>query len=192
MLQYTAYTEIGVSKAMPLSTGMQLLGTSLLGVIAFGEWASAQSKLIGFASVTIVIVGVIITSYQENKKKNDNANMKKAVIVLLVSAVGYVGYSGFPVLSAQMAGRNFASGSRYVFRIRYFFDFYDKGQCAWAKIVLQKYIARACFFYWGAHLPAVNRPQRCCDRFHPVANECSNRNARGAYSCSVRKKRKKR
>lgn len=96
MLQYTAYTEIGVSKAMPLSTGMQLLGTSLLGVIAFGEWGSAQSKLIGFGSVAIVIVGVIITSYQENKKKNDNANMKKAVIVLLVSAVGYVGYSGFP------------------------------------------------------------------------------------------------
>jgi glucose uptake protein/putative ribose uptake protein len=98
MLQYTAYTEIGVSKAMPLSTGMQLLGTSLMGVLAFGEWASVRSKLIGFGCIAVVVAGVIVTSYKENKQSGDRCNMKKAVTVLLVSTIGYVGYSGFPRL----------------------------------------------------------------------------------------------
>ena len=37
MNQYRAYTQIGVSQALPISTGMQLVGTSLMGVVVFGE-----------------------------------------------------------------------------------------------------------------------------------------------------------
>lgn len=36
-LQYMAFKRVGVSKAMPISTGLQLVGTFLLGVLAFGE-----------------------------------------------------------------------------------------------------------------------------------------------------------
>lgn len=37
--QYIAFEKMGVSRTMPISTGMQLVGTSLTGIIFFGEWA---------------------------------------------------------------------------------------------------------------------------------------------------------
>lgn len=37
--QYTSFNLIGVSKTMPISTALQLVGTSLIGVFAFGEWS---------------------------------------------------------------------------------------------------------------------------------------------------------
>ncbi|MCH3159147.1 GRP family sugar transporter, partial [Listeria monocytogenes] len=45
MNQFRAFTQVGVSKTMPLSTGMQFVGTSLFGVFAFHEWGTT-SKLV--------------------------------------------------------------------------------------------------------------------------------------------------
>lgn len=100
MLQYTAYTKMGVSKAMPITTGMQLIGVSLLGVIAFGEWASSGAKLLGFGAISLIIIGAFFTSYQEKKTSDQPGNFKQGFFILLVSTIGYVGYSGLPQLAA--------------------------------------------------------------------------------------------
>ncbi|MBH5329697.1 RbsU/GlcU family sugar/proton symporter [Eikenella sp. S3360] len=96
MNQYRAFTQIGVSKTMPLSTGMQLAGTSLMGVLVFGEWGSAQQKIIGAVALALIIVGIWMTTKQENPQPDAGGNMKAGIITLLVSTVGYVGYSFFP------------------------------------------------------------------------------------------------
>lgn len=47
MWQFISYTRIGVSGTIPLSAGFQLVGNSLIGVLIFGEWPTAQAKVIG-------------------------------------------------------------------------------------------------------------------------------------------------
>ncbi|WP_163655862.1 GRP family sugar transporter [Listeria sp. PSOL-1] len=91
MNQFRAFTQVGVSKTMPLSTGMQLLGTSLFGVFAFHEWGTNAKLALGFSALALIILGIFLTSYQQNKE-NAEQNMKKGMITLLISTVGYVGY----------------------------------------------------------------------------------------------------
>ncbi|WP_239256367.1 GRP family sugar transporter [Listeria ilorinensis] len=92
MNQFRAFTQVGVSKTMPLSTGMQLVGTSLFGVFAFHEWGTTAKLVLGFSALVLIIIGIALTSYQENKDAEQGTNMKKGLATLLVSTIGYVGY----------------------------------------------------------------------------------------------------
>ncbi|EOI6975636.1 GRP family sugar transporter [Listeria monocytogenes] len=92
MNQFRAFTQVGVSKTMPLSTGMQLVGTSLFGVFAFHEWGTTSKLVLGFSALALIIIGIFLTSYQQHKDENSGQNMKKGIITLLISSVGYVGY----------------------------------------------------------------------------------------------------
>ncbi len=60
--QYYSYAKVGVSETMPISTGLQLIGVPLVGVLIFGEWASTQAKLFGFLGILALIIGVAFTS----------------------------------------------------------------------------------------------------------------------------------
>ena len=53
--QYTAFNLLGVSRTMPISTGLQLIGTSLIGVFLFGEWPGTTARIIGFVAIGILI-----------------------------------------------------------------------------------------------------------------------------------------
>ncbi|MBA3926983.1 GRP family sugar transporter [Listeria rustica] len=88
--QFRAFTHIGVSKAMPLSTGMQLVGTSLFGVFVFHEWGTTAKLVLGFSALFFIIVGITLTSYQQHKSKN--GNMKQGMVALIISSLGYVAY----------------------------------------------------------------------------------------------------
>ncbi|HBM3622353.1 TPA: GRP family sugar transporter [Listeria innocua] len=92
MNQFRAFTQVGVSKTMPLSTGMQLVGTSLFGVFAFHEWGTTSKLILGFSALALIIIGIFLTSYQQHKDENSGQNMKKGIVTLLISSVGYVGY----------------------------------------------------------------------------------------------------
>ncbi|MCU09337.1 glucose transporter GlcU [Listeria monocytogenes] len=92
MNQFRAFTQVGVSKTMPLSTGMQLVGTSLFGVFAFHEWGTTSKLVLGFSALALIIIGIFLTSYQQHKDESSGQNMKKGIITLLISSVGYVGY----------------------------------------------------------------------------------------------------
>lgn len=97
LLQYASYKEIQVSKALPLSTGMQLVGNSLSSILFFGEWKALPSKIHGSVGLCLIIVGIVLTSYCEKRYTSDNAeNLKKGIIILLASTIGFVGYSAFP------------------------------------------------------------------------------------------------
>ena len=95
--QYYSYSKVGVSETMPISTGLQLIGVPLVGVLIFGEWASTQAKLFGFIGILALIIGVACTSLTdkgtaEGNKKNQTTTM----IVLVLTTLGYIISSSMP------------------------------------------------------------------------------------------------
>ncbi|MBM7704681.1 GRP family sugar transporter [Metabacillus iocasae] len=92
--QFSAADQLGVSKALPISTGMQLLGTSLFGVFVFGEWSTRTQLMIGIAALICIIIGVLFTSLKDKDEKGEEGkkSFTKGMIILLVSTVGYVAY----------------------------------------------------------------------------------------------------
>ncbi|MQS51689.1 ribose/proton symporter RbsU [Companilactobacillus mishanensis] len=97
ILVFYAFTEMGVSRTMPISTGFQLIGASLWGVLVLGEWSSATAKMLGFFAILLIIVGVYFTTYTENKSQNKGgSNALKGVLLVLCAEVGYLAYSAFP------------------------------------------------------------------------------------------------
>lgn len=93
LLQYKSYGVLGTGKAFAISTGLNLVLNSLFGVCVMGDWAKANQKIIGFAALAVIICGTVLTSYSDNKEECD---LKKGVIILLIAAVGFTGYSCAP------------------------------------------------------------------------------------------------
>lgn len=106
---------MGVSKTMPISTGLQLVSTTLFGVIVFHEWSTTISVALGILALFSIIVGIILTTLQnpEEKEKEQVNNLKKGIMILLVSTFGYLVYvviirlfnvSGWSALLPQAIG----------------------------------------------------------------------------------------
>ena len=92
--QYNAYRSIGVSQTMPISTGLQLIGTSLIGVLIFGEWASNNAKIFGVIGILLLIVGISLTA---KKDKSSKANKQTGTLVMLVlTTIGFLVYNSIP------------------------------------------------------------------------------------------------
>lgn len=96
--QFVSFTRMGVSSTIPLSTGFQLVGNSLIGVLAFGEWPGMIAKIIGTVALALVIIGVISTSVSDNHA--DSGVTASNVFFLLITAIGYWIYSSFPKMVA--------------------------------------------------------------------------------------------
>ncbi|HCD07956.1 ribose/proton symporter RbsU [Companilactobacillus crustorum] len=106
ILVFYAFSEMGVSRTMPISTGFQLIGASLWSVIVLGEWASGKSKLIGFSAIVLIIFGVWLTTYSEKKlpKSDGGVNAIKGVVLVAFAEIGYLGYSAFPQAFKHLDG----------------------------------------------------------------------------------------
>jgi glucose uptake protein len=89
--QLASVKHIGVSKTVPISTGMQLLGTTLFGVLLFKEWDTTMTVILGSIAILLIIGGVVFTSIGQ---KDDEAgkSLKKGMFILLISSLGYIGY----------------------------------------------------------------------------------------------------
>lgn len=95
--QYITFNQIGVTKTMPISTGLQIIGTSLIGVLIFGEWAGAASKWIGAFAILLVIIGVSCTSITDQKSgESTSGSLTKGLAVLIPTTIGYWAYSALP------------------------------------------------------------------------------------------------
>ncbi len=95
--QYYSYSKIGVSETMPLSTGLQLIGVPLVGVLIFGEWASTQAKLFGFLGILALVVGVAFTSLTDKGTAEGNKqNQTSTMIILALTTLGYITSSLIP------------------------------------------------------------------------------------------------
>ncbi|MFE1243800.1 GRP family sugar transporter [Fictibacillus sp. NPDC058756] len=91
--QFASVDYLGVSKIVPLSTGMQLFGTTLFGVLVFHEWKTTTEILIGLAAICAIVAGALLTSRRSKKgNEKDKQNFKKGITILLISTVGYVTY----------------------------------------------------------------------------------------------------
>ncbi|AKP66549.1 ribose/proton symporter RbsU [Companilactobacillus ginsenosidimutans] len=102
---FYAFTEMGVSRTMPVSTGFQLIGASLWGVFVLGEWASPHAKMLGFFAIFLIILGVYLTTYTQHKSKSAGGSTAlKGVLLVLVAESGYLAYSAFPQAVPQVSG----------------------------------------------------------------------------------------
>ncbi|KRD84587.1 glucose transporter GlcU [Bacillus sp. Root147] len=83
---------IGVSKTMPISTGMQLVTTSLFGVIVFHEWSTTTTVILGVLALIFIVIGIVLTSLESEKNAEQSGQFKKGIITLIVSTIGYLVY----------------------------------------------------------------------------------------------------
>lgn len=96
IITFKAFGLIGSSKAMPITTAFQLLGASLWGVFALGDWPGILNKVIGFTALLVILIGAQMTVWSEKKEKQYARNLRKAVILLLIGEIGYWAYSAAP------------------------------------------------------------------------------------------------
>ncbi|MBS7576058.1 MULTISPECIES: GRP family sugar transporter [unclassified Enterococcus] len=101
--QIKSFHIIGVSRAMPISTGTQLIGTSLVGVLYFQEWTKSMQFILGISALILIILGVTFTAFQEkNQQASQRVDMKKGVLILVISSIAFVLYAVIP----RVAGIN--------------------------------------------------------------------------------------
>lgn len=96
ILQIKSFDYLGVSRAMPLTSGMQLVLTSVIGAFYFGEWPHAWQMGVGFAGIALIIVGTMLTTYTESgsgQETTSKADIRKGVIITAISSALYVAYA---------------------------------------------------------------------------------------------------
>lgn len=96
IITFYSFTLVGSSRAMPITTAFQLLGASLWGVIALGDWPTTMDKVVGFVALAFIILGAYMTVWSEHKSSEESGALKKAVIALLIGEIGYWAYSAAP------------------------------------------------------------------------------------------------
>lgn len=92
--QIRGFSLVGISKGTPISTGTQLIGATLVGVLYFKEWSSTFQHILGIIAIILIIIGVSMTTFEEKKEENiKKSNLKKGIITLILSSVGFVLYT---------------------------------------------------------------------------------------------------
>ncbi|KMY43977.1 glucose transporter GlcU [Bacillus sp. FJAT-27916] len=89
--QFNSVKNIGVSKTVPISTGLQLLGTTFFGVVVFKEWSGTMTIVLGLLAIAAIIAGIIMTGVGQGKD-SEEGNKKKGAMFLGISTVGFVLY----------------------------------------------------------------------------------------------------
>lgn len=94
ILQVKSFSLVGVSMTMPISVGEQLVGTALVGALCFHEWTTVNQWLLGIGALILIVIGIAMTAYQEHR--DQGSNVKRGMLYLLVSSLGFVAYASFP------------------------------------------------------------------------------------------------
>lgn len=96
IITFQSFTLIGSSRAMPITTAFQLLGASLWGVFALGNWPGGTAKVLGAFALVLIILGAWMTVWTEKKNTEGSNLLKKAVLLLAAGEIGYWAYSAAP------------------------------------------------------------------------------------------------
>ncbi|MCD4549821.1 MULTISPECIES: GRP family sugar transporter [unclassified Schaalia] len=95
---------IGVSRTMPISTGLQLAFMSLGGVLLFGELQAPGALPVGILAIVLLIAGVWLTSLHEKtsaqSSPEQNIDWPRGIRLLTTSTIGLVAF----LLLAQWFG----------------------------------------------------------------------------------------
>lgn len=92
--QFQSMKYMGVSMTTPISTGMQLVATTLAGALLFHEWRNGRDVTLGILALVLLIVGATLTSRCEQTDDfTTQSDVAKGLRTLLISTVGYAGYT---------------------------------------------------------------------------------------------------
>ncbi|MEG2709334.1 MAG: GRP family sugar transporter, partial [Vagococcus sp.] len=154
IITFYCFGLIGSSKAMPVTTAFQLLGASLWGVIALGNWPTMNAKLLGGLALVLIIIGASLTVWTEKKSAEDASVLKKAIILLAIGEIGYWGYSAAPQatnLTGQEAFLPQALGMVLVAVVySLVLTLKNKEKSAFTEVVSYKHIFSGFFFAFAA------------------------------------------
>ncbi|WP_271002474.1 GRP family sugar transporter [Listeria seeligeri] len=94
-MYFQSFYKIGVSKTVPMSTGLQLIVNTMIAVFAFQEWQTTGDYLIGSSAIILLVTGATFTAYQEEGKlmTSDKNNSYLKFLPLLISTIGFVLYT---------------------------------------------------------------------------------------------------
>lgn len=87
--QYTSIARIGVSRTMPISTGLQLVGTILLSMILFNEWQGIEGLIGGIFSVICLVGGAYATTITDHASEKTVHSIYMTGVMLLLTSIGY-------------------------------------------------------------------------------------------------------
>jgi glucose uptake protein len=95
--QFQGMRNMGVSVAVPISTGMQLFVNTIAGAVFFHEWRRTNQFIFGFIALILLVLGAYLTGFRDNseqtKASNSSLNFAKGFRALLLSTVGYAVYT---------------------------------------------------------------------------------------------------
>jgi len=92
LYQVRGLNHIGVSRTMPISTGAQLVGMALGGIILFGEWRGPGAMPIGMLALVLLTAGVTCTTWTEGNPVREGVDWGAGRVDLVVSTICLVGY----------------------------------------------------------------------------------------------------
>jgi glucose uptake protein len=90
--QVQGLNHVGVSRTMPISTGGQLVGMALGGILLFGEWRGPGAMPIGILALVLLTAGVTCTTWTEGAPALAGVDWARGRVDLAVSTVCLVGY----------------------------------------------------------------------------------------------------
>ncbi|QJX54906.1 ribose transporter RbsU [Staphylococcus warneri] len=96
IMTFKAFEYVGSSRGMPVTTAFQLMGASLWGVFALGNWPGVTNKIIGFLALVVILIGAWMTVWSEHPEATNKNLLRKAVVILIIGEIGYWLYSAAP------------------------------------------------------------------------------------------------
>ncbi|MGX0705586.1 putative ribose uptake protein [Staphylococcus capitis] len=150
IITFKAFGLVGSSRAMPITTAFQLLGASLWGVFALGNWPGIANKMIGFVALIVILVGARMTVWSEKSEQEYSQNLRKAVVLLLIGEIGYWVYSAAPqaigmvIVAVIYALMNMNKGNAF------------KEAVSWKQIISGFFFAFAALTYLISAQPNMN------------------------------------
>lgn len=93
--QFQSMKFIGISRTVPISTGLQLAGTALAGVLLFHEWKTSTMVMTGTIAVIILIAGAALTSLRDKSAgvNSEHIEAGRGATAIAISTVGYILYT---------------------------------------------------------------------------------------------------
>lgn len=95
LMQFQSFKVLNVSRAMSVSTGMQLILAPLAGVIFWHEWNTTHDQLLGWFSILLLIIGITLTSIHQEKSKKQ-LNYRQGLPLLIFSGFLFTVVNIFP------------------------------------------------------------------------------------------------